>query len=343
VTVITLNRTGGSDGAVSVKVTPTDGTALSSTDYTNTPITVNFADKETSKTVTIPINNDTVYEPDETLNLTLSNPTGGVTLGTQKTAIVTITNDDPKVTVIIGGDDDDSLFGKDGNNILYGKGGNDALYGGEGNDTLYGEEGNDTLYGIEGNNTLYGGKGNDTLYGGEGNDTLYGEEGNDTLYGIEGNDTLYGGEGNDKLYGGFYGDKTLDGGKGDDLIYGGNNNDIIYGGEGNDTLSGGLGSDLFVFNSLTDGKARITDFSVADDTIQVSRAGFSETLTIGTLSPTAFIRGTAATTPNHRFIYNSQNGFLLFDSDGTGSQSSIEIATLNTGLGITNADIVVIA
>ncbi|WP_148096718.1 FG-GAP-like repeat-containing protein, partial [Aphanothece sacrum] len=100
VTAITLTRTGGSDGAVSVKVTPTNGTAISSADYNNTPITVNFADKETSKTVTIPLNNDTVYEPDETLNLTLSNPTGGVTLGTQKTAVVTIKDNDAKPGVI---------------------------------------------------------------------------------------------------------------------------------------------------------------------------------------------------------------------------------------------------
>ena len=91
---ITLTRTGGSDGAVSVILTSTDGTANAVIDYTNTPITVNFADGETSKTVTIPIIDDNVYEPTETVNLTLSNPTGGATLGTQQTAILNIVDND---------------------------------------------------------------------------------------------------------------------------------------------------------------------------------------------------------------------------------------------------------
>ncbi|MCA2906031.1 ELWxxDGT repeat protein, partial [Microcystis sp. M042S1] len=83
---ITLTRTNGSDGEVSVILTPSNGSAIAGDDYTNTPITVTFANGETSKTVTIPINNDTIYEPTETVNLTLSNPTGGATLGTQQTA-----------------------------------------------------------------------------------------------------------------------------------------------------------------------------------------------------------------------------------------------------------------
>ncbi|MFM8199557.1 MAG: Calx-beta domain-containing protein, partial [Dolichospermum sp.] len=72
----------------------TNGSATAPSDYNNTPITVNFANAETSKTVTIPIVNDTQFEPNETVNLTLSNPTGGVTLGTQTTAVLTIINDD---------------------------------------------------------------------------------------------------------------------------------------------------------------------------------------------------------------------------------------------------------
>jgi hypothetical protein len=91
---ITLIRTGGSDGEVTVTLTPTDGTAVAGSDYTNTPITVNFANAETSKTVTIPIINDTVYEPTETVNLTLSNVTGGATLGSQKTATLNIVDND---------------------------------------------------------------------------------------------------------------------------------------------------------------------------------------------------------------------------------------------------------
>ncbi|MCZ8222733.1 MAG: hypothetical protein O9324_01905, partial [Microcystis sp. LE19-84.1B] len=100
VNTITLNRTGGSEGTVSVTLTPTDGTATAGSDYTNTPITVTFANGETSKTVTIPIVDDSIYEPTETVNLTLSNPTGGATLGTQQTATLTIIDNDAVSGVI---------------------------------------------------------------------------------------------------------------------------------------------------------------------------------------------------------------------------------------------------
>ncbi|MFM6024769.1 MAG: Calx-beta domain-containing protein, partial [Dolichospermum sp.] len=91
---ITLTRTGGSDGIVSVILTPSDGTATGGNDYDNSPTTVTFANGETSTTVTIPIIDDNVYEPTETVNLTLSNPTGGATLGTQQTAILNIVDND---------------------------------------------------------------------------------------------------------------------------------------------------------------------------------------------------------------------------------------------------------
>lgn len=92
---ITLTRTGGSSGAVGVTVTPSGGTALATTDFNSAAIAVNFANGETSKIVTILIVNDTINELDETFNLTLSNPTGGATLGTQKTATVAIIDNDP--------------------------------------------------------------------------------------------------------------------------------------------------------------------------------------------------------------------------------------------------------
>jgi Ca2+-binding RTX toxin-like protein len=94
VTQVTLTRTGGSTGAVSATLNLSNGTATAGNDYIQTPITVTFADGETSKTVDIPIINDKIYEGDETLNLTLSNPTGGATLGTQQTATLTIVDNE---------------------------------------------------------------------------------------------------------------------------------------------------------------------------------------------------------------------------------------------------------
>jgi Calx-beta domain len=101
VVAVTIARTGGSDREVSVTLTPSNGTATAPSDYNSNPITVTFADGETSKTITIPVVDDTQFEADETINLTLSNPTGGATLGTQNTATLTIINNDaPKQGVL---------------------------------------------------------------------------------------------------------------------------------------------------------------------------------------------------------------------------------------------------
>lgn len=91
--VVTITRTGGSTGATSVQFSTSNGTA-GAADYTTTNTTVNFADGQTSQTVNVPIINDTANEPDETINLALSNVTGTGQLGTQATATLTILNDD---------------------------------------------------------------------------------------------------------------------------------------------------------------------------------------------------------------------------------------------------------
>ncbi|MGG6293067.1 beta strand repeat-containing protein [Leptolyngbya sp. AN02str] len=93
--IATIARSGGSDGTVTVVVTRAGGTATPGSDFTDGfPITVTFAPGETQKQIEIPIVGDTVFEPDETLELVLSNPTGGATLGNQSTTTFTIVNDD---------------------------------------------------------------------------------------------------------------------------------------------------------------------------------------------------------------------------------------------------------
>jgi hypothetical protein len=77
-------------------VTLSNGTATAAVDYDATPIVVNFASGDSApKTVTFAIANDTLVEGNETVNLSLGNPTGNALIGTPNTAIFTIVDDDP--------------------------------------------------------------------------------------------------------------------------------------------------------------------------------------------------------------------------------------------------------
>ncbi|MCU7829498.1 MAG: thrombospondin type 3 repeat-containing protein [Candidatus Thiodiazotropha sp. (ex Myrtea sp. 'scaly one' KF741663)] len=91
--VITVSRSGGSTGAVSVSYATSDGSATASTDYTVSTGTLNFANGEISKTFNVPIIDDVQYEGDETVQLSLSNPVGTL-LGSQVNAVLTINEND---------------------------------------------------------------------------------------------------------------------------------------------------------------------------------------------------------------------------------------------------------
>ncbi len=90
---VTITRTGGSAGTARVSFATSNGTALSGSDYTRTVTTVNFASGETGRSINVPIRDDDVAEPDETINLTLSGA-AGATLGTPRLATITIADDD---------------------------------------------------------------------------------------------------------------------------------------------------------------------------------------------------------------------------------------------------------
>ena len=98
---ITLTRSGGTTGAVSVSYATSNGTAIAGSDYTTTTGTLNWADGDSaSKTFAIPILNDLAHEPDETVTIALSNATGSATLGTAS-ATLTIIDDDPAFTLTV--------------------------------------------------------------------------------------------------------------------------------------------------------------------------------------------------------------------------------------------------
>lgn len=91
---ITISRLGNNDGIISVDYTTEDGTAVSGIDYTAVSGTLTFAASEMSRSFTIPILDDNELEGGETVNLTLSNPTGNASLGNPNPATLTIENDD---------------------------------------------------------------------------------------------------------------------------------------------------------------------------------------------------------------------------------------------------------
>ncbi|HET9212178.1 MAG TPA: choice-of-anchor Q domain-containing protein [Thermoanaerobaculia bacterium] len=92
--MITVTRTGGADGAVSVSYATSDGTAIAPGDYASAAGTVNFADQDSApKTFLVTIVNDTLQEPNETFNVTLTNPVGAA-LGATAVETVTILDDD---------------------------------------------------------------------------------------------------------------------------------------------------------------------------------------------------------------------------------------------------------
>ena len=72
--VVTLNPAG--EASISVDYATANGTASAGSDYTAQSGTLTFAAGETTKTVTVAIIDDTTEENDETLTLTLSNPSG---------------------------------------------------------------------------------------------------------------------------------------------------------------------------------------------------------------------------------------------------------------------------
>jgi Glycoside hydrolase family 44/Calx-beta domain/Domain of unknown function (DUF4214) len=89
---IQISRSGGSDGTVSVSYATSDGTGQAAMDYVAASGTITFNPGQVSQTISV-----TILEPGKssgtsTFAVTLSNPTGGATLG--ETNVLTMTIDD---------------------------------------------------------------------------------------------------------------------------------------------------------------------------------------------------------------------------------------------------------
>jgi len=158
---------------------------------------------------------------------------------------------------------------------------------------------------------LLGTLGANTLVGGGGMDSIIGNKGDDRLFGAAGADSLLGGSGVDQLYGGT-------------------GADVLYGGSAADELTGGAGRDLFCYTKASEGGDRITDFSRGEDHLRFVSREFGN-ITGRQLSQRSLLvnaTGTASGT-KAQFIFNTSNGVLTYDSNGTRSGGGVTVATLN--------------
>lgn len=92
---IIIRRATGNEGAVSAMLNSADGSALAGQDYQAISQVVSFANAENMKTVTLTILDDQTFEGNETLSLSLSNPTGNAVIGSPSNTTVTIVENEP--------------------------------------------------------------------------------------------------------------------------------------------------------------------------------------------------------------------------------------------------------
>jgi uncharacterized repeat protein (TIGR03803 family) len=97
IATITVSRRGPLIGTVGVTYATSDGTASAPGDYAPASGVLTFGPGVASKTFTVTVNDDALLEGTETVNLSLSNPTGLAFLGVQSTALLTIVTDNPSL------------------------------------------------------------------------------------------------------------------------------------------------------------------------------------------------------------------------------------------------------
>jgi Ca2+-binding RTX toxin-like protein len=119
---------------------------------------------------------------------------------------------------------------------------------------------------------------------------------------------------------------------------------IINGAAGSDTLTGGGGIDFFRFNTaIGPGNVdTVTDFEIDVDKLQLENTIFTA---IGaSLTADEFVANASGTATNglQHILYNTTNGRLFYDADGTGGQARVHFATLTAGPPLDHLDFVII-
>ena len=266
---------------------------------------------------------------------TYANATAGITvsllINTQQNTIGAGRDTLVDIENLVGSNFNDDLTGNAGHNVLTGRAGNDILRGWSGADTMIGGLGNDT-YLVENVGDIV------TENLNQGTDTVssrltYTLPANVEKLILTGTSAING-TGNGLA-------NVITGNSAVNRLNGGSGNDTLDGGLGNNRLTGGTGNDIFKFTTKNHVDI-IADYNVANDTMQLENSIFTALTATGTLPAGQFRIGAQAVDANDFIIYNSTTGALLYDANGNGAGAAVQIATLSAGLGLTNADIVVI-
>jgi hypothetical protein len=80
--IFVVTRSGDLSPAVQVDYTTQDGTAHAGVDYVATYGTLSFASNQTTATISVPIIGNTVFQPDRTFTVALSNPLASASFAT---------------------------------------------------------------------------------------------------------------------------------------------------------------------------------------------------------------------------------------------------------------------
>ena len=272
------------------------------------------------------------------------------------------------------------IFAGAGNDTVKGTTGNDTLEGGLGADTLTGGDGNDVLGGLDIPTALLeaGGEINpfdpaivaakDTMSGGKGDD-LYlvadrldvvkesSKAGTDTVVSLV-SYTLGSNVENLELIGRLESGvpdsqaQLLNingtGNALDNQITGSSGNNVLDGKAGNDWLAGGAGSDTFAFSttlSSTRNVDTIADFTAGEDLIALSKKIFKKFASLSSVGEQYFTAGDGvqAQDTNDHLLYDTADGSLYYDVDGSGSAAAVKFATLTGAPELTAADFTLIA
>jgi len=351
---VTVNNPNPQQITVNYTTAPINATA--NVDYTSQTGTLTIAPNTSTASISIPILNDNLNEPDEVFTVTLSNPVNAtinpdeaigqvIITDTLQSAITrTLPNNVENLRLIgtnningTGNAGDNKITGNSGNNILAGANGNDIYCFNAstplGSDTIQETTtgGIDTLDFTGTNTAVRVNLGITTVQTVVTNNLKLTFSANNTI------ENIIGDSGNDRLTGNSL-NNTLTGGGGNDQLTGQDGNDSLIGGSGDDLLTGGNGSDNFIFNSSNLGIDAISDFTPGSDKIVLSKAIFTalqSSIGNGFSQPAEFASvddDDLAATSSAFIVYSTGSGSIYYNQNGSaaGLGSGAEFANLLT-------------